>query len=183
MSGTVLINTANNVLPDGDRVFYLKLIISSVDGVILSSNPTEYAEIKIVIVDDDSDGCGGVISVGTFNTNSTDVYYGNGSGPYTISDNPVDITNVSIAGSVITITVDDITFGFYPLGYGDPKVSGVMDIDLDTGQVVIDEAQSPDTVYPGDSFFGSGTIDLTTCAITVSWSNHYGDTGVATMDL
>jgi len=112
---------------------------------------------------------------GTYDT-VTDGGTGDGSGgtasPFSGLAYQVTITEVS-AG---VYEVSDITFGLYPVGYGDGE-NPAQFTDICNSITVTDQ---PDVVYGGDVFNGTGTVNGDG-TITISWSNGYGDNGVTTL--
>lgn len=76
--------------------------------------------------------------------------------------------------------VSDITMGLYALGYGSSDNPGVFTQSSCSLTIVADE--SPDVVFGGDFFFGSGTFNGSD-QITLNWANNYGDNGSTTLTL
>ncbi len=70
---------------------------------------------------------------------------------------------------------DDLSFGLYPLGYGDGKNPGQI---TEGNCGVLSIPNQPDVVYGGDFFNGPGAV-AADGTITITWSNGYGDQGTA----
>lgn len=108
---------------------------------------------------------------GTYNTLASG-FTGNGSGgtnqaynnlPYTVT-----LTATAVPGVYM---ISDMSFGLYPLGYGDTAPQGRIE-DLCNNLSDLGDVDQYD-----DPFTMSGTVDTTTGVITLSWSNTWGDRG------
>ncbi len=97
------------------------------------------------------------------------------------NDYTVTITKIEdISATSAKFMISDITMGLYTDGYGASDNPGIF-LQTSCGIEVL-EAESPDVVYGGDAFFGSGTFDGGS-TIQLSWGNSYGDNGVTTLTL
>ena len=85
--------------------------------------------------------------------------------------------------AVVTLTdngnglysIDDMSFGLYPQGYGDtPPMGRVQDVCGDLSDV-------GDSDQYSDPFTIAGTVDGSTGVITLTWSNTWGDNGTVTL--
>jgi len=183
-SGVMLFKPIDNTLADGSRTFKVKISSISPDNIKISTKESFHSEATIVISNDD---CGGP-ETGPYGSSSTEVYTGDGSGgnnqgPFEWPSYVINIEKAGCVGDLVTYNVDDVTFGHYSLLYGTGKNPGVFTLDLTTNEIEIIEASSPDVIYGGDSFFGSGNLDPAAGMAQISWSNNWGDKGVVTINL
>lgn len=74
-----------------------------------------------------------------------------------------------------TYEVDDMSFGLYPLGYGDTAPAGRV---TDTCDAIADMG---DTDQYGDPFTIAGTRSAADGVINLTWSNTWGDSGNVTL--
>ena len=131
-----------------------------------------YNTLDIIFANDD---CPGPVS-GAYLADVGNAYeaFSGTSGSWEDYSVDLEVDSCDEAGNV-SYNVSDITFGHYPIMYGDPGNPGYLTINLNSGEVIIDPDQNPDTVYGGDAFSGSGTYDEETGMVTLEWSNTYGD--------
>lgn len=174
--GSIVIEPINNDLQNDPRT--IEISIASVSGGYGAGSGGLGATVEVAINDDDcSPDITGVYTV------VTEGCYGDGSGgcdeDYTAITNTVVVEKTS-AGYSFT----DLTGGLYKNGYGDDDNSGTV-VD-NCGELSIND--QPDTVYGGDVFNGSGSIDVDENGnflgtFTIIWANGYGDSGTSTYTL
>ncbi len=112
---------------------------------------------------------------GTYSTlMSGDAGDGMGGSQATYNNLPstVIITTTSVDG---TYSIDDMSFGLYPLGYSDPILPNGRLQDV-CGRI----SDLGDTDRFGDAFTITGTVNGDG-TISISWSNNYGDTGTGVL--
>lgn len=111
-------------------------------------------------------------AAGAYNTDA-DGGFGDGAGgsaPYTGLAATVTITKLGTG----QYSIDDMSFGLYPIGYGDTAPSGTVTI---CGSSISDNG---DTDQYGDPFTITGTLN-DNGTINLEWSNTWGDSGVVTL--
>ena len=135
--------------------------VSGGDAVVANS----YNEVTVTFTDNDCP----FITPGTYTTITN-------SGTFAGGEYTVEITELEEG----KYQISDITMGLYPLGYGSADNPGVFT--QSSCSLTIVEDESPDVVYGGDYFFGSGSFNGSD-EITLNWANTYGDNGNTTLIL
>lgn len=107
---------------------------------------------------------------GTYNTiASGDFGDGEGGSAGTYSDLESTVTFTDLGAGIYD--VDDITFGLYPVGYGDDAPSGIV---IDNCSTLVGDPDNTDQYNDPITINGQVNADGT---LTLTWSNTYGDTG------
>lgn len=177
----VVILPVNDDVGTGTKTYLMKLTSISSNQYAFDTDYYETIEAQLIFGDDD---CAGP-APGSYAVSGTNAATGGSSGgpisDYTAS---VDISGLGCDGDITKYRASDITFGFYDVAYtnGAPN-PGVFTVNLATNQIEIIEAESPDVVYGGDSFFGTGVYDPVANTLSFSWANSYGDSGDAFIQL
>ncbi len=148
---------------------------------------TSLDTMVVTIIDDD---CPQIATLAGSYTSSTIGGGGDGSGAINgeaaeFTYNNVRTITEETAGNNTRYVIDDITMGLYLDGYGSSNNTATFDWTPASGTITIDMAASPDYVYGGDSFFGSGmavdNCDGILQEIQLDWSNSYGDQGMTVL--
>jgi hypothetical protein len=89
------------------------------------------------------------------------------------------VTNVvtlePIEGSIVGVAISDVTGGLYANCYGSADNPGT--ISYRCGEIIMTDVE--DVVYGGDVFNGSGSYNVETGELTITWSNGFGDAGTS----
>lgn len=183
---TLYIQPIDNSVQEADKT--IDVVISSASaaaGFPGLNGGSSLDSMTVTLVDDD---CPDIPTLAGSYTEVTNGGAGDGSGgigtaiaPFTWPA-PLTITEVSTN----RYEINDITMGLYVGAYGASGVNpATFDYEPASRAITIDMAASPDIIYGGDSFFGSGNAvdacDGILTAINLSWANGYGDQGVSVL--
>lgn len=174
---TIFIQPIDNQVLDGDKVLTIALT-NGTEALGWPGPDALFSTHTFTILDDD---CATPL-VGTF-TESTAGGAGDGTGAIGQAVDPfpwaavLTVTKASCDGDG-KYTIDDITMGLYPVGYGS-AVNPATFIN-NGGSLTIIAAESQDIVYGGDEFSGSGGV-VDDDTFTLNWTNGWGDQGNSTL--
>ncbi len=172
---TFEISMIDNFVEDGTKSLVLSLTGTS-DGTRIAGpggpdGPGLAGKTFSITINDDD--CSPNIA-GTYMV-TTDGCTGDGAGgcggDYAGVTNEITVTREG-AG---VYTFSDLTGGLYKNGYGDSDNPGTVEDNCG----VLSITEQPDTVYGGDAFTGTGSINEDG-TLTIEWSNNYGDAGTST---
>lgn len=156
-TGSFTISANFDNIPDG--VINTIVLNLSSDNLVVSNDQHTVSIYRVC----DSD------LAGTYDTLSTGATGDGAGGPdMSFSNLPYTVTLTATASPGV-YSIDDMSFGLYPLGYGDTAPSGRIS---DTCNNLTDLG---DTDQYSDPFTMTGTVNTTTGVITLSWSNTWGD--------
>lgn len=147
-----------------------------------------FDSLALVLVDDD---CPAIATLNGSYTEVTNGGAGDGSGGI---DTPLEPFGYGVTVTITSVgtdryEIDDVTMGLYPVAYASSSGGQVnpatFDFNPTTKVITIDATASPDVVYGGDEFFGTGqavdNCDGILSSIELSWANNWGDQGVSTL--
>lgn len=177
-TGSTVLSLIDNDVFSNAKTLIVEITASTASGADIGLSEESSFRKTITINNDDcqDDVRGSYASSGL---------WGRGDGAGGTGDDPLlgpfdytaTVELVGCSGNEVTYLLSDITAGLYALGYGSADNPATIVHNLDTNGISVSTADSPDVVYGGDEFSGSGSYDPGTGSFTLDWANGYGDQG------